>query len=147
MKIAIAYASTHHGNTKRLVDAIAKANQVVLIDVTRTPETNLSSYELIGFASGVAFGKYYPQLLDFVRNNLPEHKKFFAMHTAGRPDPDQAKALLALAGARHGTCLGVYKCKGFDTYGPFKMIGGINKHHPSEEEVEGALAFFQEIIA
>ena len=32
MKTAIVYASTHHGNTKKLLDAIAAAYEVDLID-------------------------------------------------------------------------------------------------------------------
>ena len=34
MKCCIAYASTHHGNTKKVVDAIAKEFDVDVIDVT-----------------------------------------------------------------------------------------------------------------
>ena len=32
MKTAIVYASVHHGNTKKIIDAIAKENEVELID-------------------------------------------------------------------------------------------------------------------
>ncbi len=35
MKTAIVYASTHHGNTKKLLDAIAAAYEVDLIDAVR----------------------------------------------------------------------------------------------------------------
>lgn len=146
MHIAIVYASTHHGNTKRLVEAIARSGQVTLIDAMQHPDADLSPYELVGFASGIAFGTYYPQLMEFARRHLPEHRKVFALHTAGSPRAGYAKALLALVGERHCDCLGVYQCKGFDTFGPFKVIGGINKQHPSEEEIKGAVAFFHNII-
>ena len=66
MKTAIVYYSKHHGNTKKLVDAIARENEVTLIDVTEQPSADLSEYDRIGFASGIAFGKYYPQLLAFM---------------------------------------------------------------------------------
>lgn len=35
MKTAIVYYSTHHGNTKKLLDAIAEKNEVALIDLTK----------------------------------------------------------------------------------------------------------------
>ena len=35
MKTAIVYASTHHGNTKKLLDAIAAAYEVDLIDAVK----------------------------------------------------------------------------------------------------------------
>ena len=38
MKTAIVYASVHHGNTKKIIDEIAKTNDVELIDATQTVE-------------------------------------------------------------------------------------------------------------
>ena len=51
----------------------------------------------------------------------------------------------AIAQARRCENLGAYYCKGFDTYGPFKLIGGIAKGHPTEEEIEGAVRFYSGI--
>lgn len=55
MKTAIVYYSTHHGNTKKLLDAIAEKNEVALIDVTKQPSADISEYDRIGFASGIYF--------------------------------------------------------------------------------------------
>jgi hypothetical protein len=30
----------------------------------------------------------------------------------------------------------------FDTFGPFKLIGGLKKGHPTEEEIQGAVDFY-----
>ena len=38
MKTAIVYASVHHGNTKKIIDEIAKTKDVELIDATQTVE-------------------------------------------------------------------------------------------------------------
>lgn len=38
--------------------------------------------------------------------------------------------------------LGVYGCRGFDTFGPFKLIGGIAKGHPTQNEIDGAVEFY-----
>ena len=46
MKTAIVYASTHHGNTKKLLDAIAAAYEVDLIDAVKIPEKDLNRYDL-----------------------------------------------------------------------------------------------------
>ena len=56
MKTAIVYASVHHGNTKKIIDEIAKTNDVELIDATQTVEKDQSEYDLIGLASGVYGG-------------------------------------------------------------------------------------------
>ncbi|MCR5674581.1 MAG: hypothetical protein K6G16_02615 [Lachnospiraceae bacterium] len=39
--------------------------------------------------------------------------------------------------------LGEYLCPGFDTFGPFKLVGGIQKGHPTEKEIRDAVAFYQ----
>ena len=46
MNTAIVYYSNHHGNTKKLLDAIAEADKsVVLIDVTKHKDVDLSPFE------------------------------------------------------------------------------------------------------
>ena len=58
MKVAIVYASVHHKNTEKLVKAIAeKYPEIELIDATKTILKDLASYDLIGFASGIFYGK------------------------------------------------------------------------------------------
>ena len=37
--------------------------------------------------------------------------------------------------------LGNYQCKGFDTFGPWKLIGGIAKGHPDTSDIAGAMLF------
>ena len=58
MKAAIIYASVHHENTKKVVEAIAGENAVDLIDATKEKERDLSGYDLIGFASGNFIRQY-----------------------------------------------------------------------------------------
>ena len=59
MTTAIVYYSKHHGNTKKLLDAIKAADPAVdLIDVTEAPDFDLSSYDRIGFASGIYFSNF-----------------------------------------------------------------------------------------
>ena len=75
MKIAIVYYSKHHGNTKKLLDAIAAENEVMLIDVTQTPKADLTGYDLIGFASGIYYQKFSEKILTFADDCLPQKKK------------------------------------------------------------------------
>lgn len=53
MKKVIIYASVHHGNTKKIVDAIVNECDVEVIDATQVKEKDLSGYDVIGFASGI----------------------------------------------------------------------------------------------
>ena len=42
--------------------------------------------------------------------------------------------------------LGTYGCTGFDTFGPFKLVDGIAKGHPDDNDVNGAIEFYMRII-
>ena len=145
MKTVIVYASTHHGNTKKLLEAIAERNDVDLMDVIANTRYDLSGYDRIGIASGIAFGKYYPQMLKFLENNLPKGKDVFYIHTAGDPRESHADSAKSIATGRNCRSLGVYYCKGFDTFGPFKLIGGIAKGHPTEREIHRAVVFYERL--
>ena len=142
MKTAIVYYSKHHGNTKKLVDAIARENEVTLIDVTEQPSADLSEYDRIGFASGIYYSKFAAQVLDFAQAHLPENKKVFYIYTHGAPKGNFLKAIREIADKKNCKEIGEYHCQGYDTFGPFKLIGGLAKGHPTEEEIRGVTAFY-----
>ena len=142
MNTAIVYVSLHHGSTKTLVDTIASKNDVTLINAATTPVADLSSYNQIGFASGVAYGKFYKQMNAFIVKNLPSGKRVFFLYTCGRNDKDFSAPMKAVAEQKGCTVTGSYGCSGFDTYGPLKLIGGLNKGHPDEKEIKGAVDFY-----
>ena len=77
MRTAIVYYSKHHGNTKKLLDAIAAAEEVMLIDVTASAAADLTSFDCIGFASGIYFSSVARQILSFASEHLPENKDVF----------------------------------------------------------------------
>ena len=145
MKTAIVYYSKHHGNTRKLLDAIAKENDVTLIDVTENPNADLSSYDRIGFASGIYYSSFARQILTFAETNLPENRDVFYIYTHGAPAGNFLKAIRGIAGKKHCRELGEYRCQGFDTFGPFKLVGGIAKGHPTEEEIRGAAEFYRKL--
>lgn len=148
MKTVIVYVSQHHENTKKLVDAIAAegGNDVELINGAEQKNVDLSGYDIIGFASGVVYGKYYPEILKFMESNLPESKRVFFIHTAGDLRESHNAAAKHIAEKRNCRCLGTYYCKGYDTYGPFKLLGGINKGKPDTSDISRAVDFYKELI-
>jgi len=145
MKVAIAYYSQHHGNTKKLLDAINELGNVKLINVVECKEADLSEYDLIGFASGIYYGKFSKAVIEFAKNNLPDRKPVFLINTYGVKG-NYTKEMEQIIKEKSCQLLGTYGCKGFDTFGPFKLIGGIAKGHPDENDVKGAVEFFRRII-
>ena len=141
MKTAIIYASVHHGNTKKIIDAIAVSSEVDLIDATQIKEKDLSEYDRIGFASGIYYGKFHQSVLNFASVNLPEGKKVFLISTYG--GSPVWNSIEGIAEAKKATIIGRFACKGYDTFGPFKLVGGIAKGHPDDKDLADAVAFFK----
>ena len=145
-KAVIIYASTHHGSTKKLAEAIANQYGIHLIDATKQQEADLSVYALIGFASGIDFGKFYDPVEQFLEKNLPENKQVFFLYTCAKVSNRFTETIKTAAHKKGAVILGEYGCRGFNTYGPWKLIGGMNKGHPSAEELQGAMRFFGSLL-
>ena len=145
-KTAIVYASTHHGNTRKLAEAIAARYDVTLIDCTLCLQADLSGFDLIGFASGIDFGKFYECIHQFLRNNLPENKQVFFLYTCAKTSDRFTGSIRAEASEKGSLCLGEYGCRGYNTYGPWKLIGGMNKNHPTIDELNLAVSFYESIL-
>lgn len=145
-KAVIIYASTHHGSTKKLAEAIARQCCLDLIDATKQQTADLSAYDLIGFASGIDFGKFYEPVEVFLKKNLPEHKRVFFLYTCAKVSGRFTETVKAAARKKGAIILGEYGCRGFNTYGPWKLIGGMNKGHPSAEELQDAVGFFESLL-
>ena len=145
MKTAIVYASVHHKNTEKVVKAIAEKHpEIELIDATKTILKDLASYDLIGFASGIFYGKFHKSLLSFITENLPLRKKVFVMYTCGSDRSETyLKDIKDLIKSKECTLAAKYSCLAYDTFGPFKLIGGINKGHPNEADLQKAVDFYE----
>ena len=113
MKVTILYESWHHGNTKKLCDAIAAEYGIKLYNVKEdTPD--LSGYDLIGVASGIAYSKFYKNINTYVQETFPTNKQVFLLYTCGKMS-DFTGHIRELLKNKQCTVLGAYGCKGYDT--------------------------------
>lgn len=145
MKTAICYYSRHHGNTLKVLEAIAAENEVDLIDVTARQMVRLDEYDCIGFASGIYGFEFHKGVVEFARQYLPAGKPVFFVYTYGGAKGTGAKAAAEIAKEKGCPVLGEFACKGYDTFGPFKLVGGIAKGHPDEQDFENARKFYCKI--
>jgi len=145
-RTAIVYASKHHGNTYKVVKAISEQHDVDQIDAEKLRYMDLSPYDLIGFASGIDFGRFYPSVERFLKENLPQNKKVFFLYTCARKNSKFTEAVKQAALDKGAVIMGEYGCRGYNTYGPWKAIGGMNKNHPSQKELEEAIHFYEALL-
>ena len=150
LKTVILYRSKHHGNTRKLVDAVAAAHpEIDVIDVAslgRNEYPDLSPYTIIGLASGIYYGKFDKDLLRVADRCLRDGDNVIGFMTFGGGDKFNGKDLDGVCRLKLATLVGIYGCPGFDTFGPFRFVGGMNKGRPDDEDVKGAVAFYDRIV-
>ena len=147
MKTAVCYYSRHHGNTRTVLQAMAAEGDMDLIDVTACHTAQLEEYDCIGFASGIYGFDVQKGVIEFARQYLPQGKPVFFVYTYGGAKGNSIKSLAEIAKEKGCPILGEFGCKGYDTFGPFKVVGGIAKGHPNARDLENARTFYREIQA
>jgi len=118
----------------------------------KTPQefnpNDLSGYDLVGFGSGVYYGKLDKSLLELA-NKLPQitDKKAFIFSTSGRTGnaPKFHQSLREKLESKGFSVVNEFNCAGFDTFGLFKLVGGTNKGRPNEEDIKEAEVFAQSL--
>jgi flavodoxin len=146
MKALIIYISVHHGNTEKVAKVMANALDAALLEVKQADASTLGQYDLIGFGSGIYFGKHHKSLLDFV-DKLPvlKNKKAFIFSTSGlRKIPfvhNFDKPLREKLQRKGFDIIGEFSCRGLDTYRATKLVGGVNKGRPDAEDLKQAEDF------
>ena len=71
-------------------------------------------------------------------------KKIFLICTYG--GSANYKSIEQILEKKHSEVIGEFGCKGYDTFGPFKQVGGIAKGHPDEEDIKNAVEFVKGLI-
>lgn len=145
MNTAVCYCSRHHGNTRKVLEAMAQVGEMDLIDVMASQSACLEDYDCIGFASGIYGFAFHKAVVEFAQQHLPQGKPVFFVYTYGGDKGSGARKLEAIARERDCPVLGEFGCKGYDTFGPFKLVGGIAKGHPNGEDLERAKRFYRAI--
>jgi flavodoxin len=142
MKTLIVYKSIHHGNTEKIGKAMAECLNADLIKSDDVNVNNLMDYDLIGFGSGIYYGKFHKNILDLIEMlpNLPD-KKAFVFSTSGQGKIEYNKSIEQKLKEKDFKVIGSFACKGYDTFGPFKLIGGISKARPNNNDIQKAKEF------
>lgn len=147
MKCLIIY-DTMTGNTERITKAIASVLKAKVIKAGKVRISEIAKYDLIGFGSGIYATKHHQSLLKLV-DKMPEieNKKAFVFSTAGTCSlkllwhVPLRKRLLK----KGFEIVGDFCCKGIDKFGPFKLVGGLNKGHPDTKDIQQARQFAKQL--
>jgi hypothetical protein len=72
--------------------------------------------------------------------------KVVGLMTYGGQSKYNGRDLDSACRLKFANLLCMYGCPGFDTYGPFKFVGGMNKDRPNQEDIDGAVAFYDRLV-
>lgn len=143
-KTLILYRSPHHGNTKKLLDAIVKAHPDVVLAKAGKDSFDDAQYELIGIASGVYAGKPHRAVRKALDGLRGGGRKAFAVYTCGdNAGGKYGERFMALLRERGFDPAGFYWSAAWDSFGPLRLVGGVNKGRPNEDEIQGAVKFYE----
>lgn len=150
MKPLIICSSIHHQNTSKIAKAMAEVLNCPVIRTEDVRTEELKEYDLIGFGSGIYLWKNHRELIKLA-GNLPDMsgKSSFIFSTSGDKNKNTQKwhkplrDKLVQKGLK---ILDEFNCLGWDTIGPLKFFGGLNKGRPNEEDIEDAKSFANNIL-
>ncbi|MEI6239202.1 MAG: flavodoxin family protein [Planctomycetia bacterium] len=143
--------SVHHGNTAKVAEAMGQVLKADIVAPDEVPYTSLANYAAVGFGSGVYYGQMHHALTDWLAG-LPDAAcataPAFIFSTSGLPFLAKIwTAPLRRLLARKGfDVVGEFACRGFDTWGPLWLTGGLNRKHPDERDLARAAEFARRIV-
>lgn len=150
-KSLILCKSIHHQNTAQIARVMAQVLNADVASPEEVPYTSLSDCGLFGFGSGVYYGRLHTALYAWL-HGLPACRKAlkpaFVFSTSGLPLLWKAwhaplKKLLIQKGF---DVVGEFACRGFDTWGPLWLAGGLNRKHPDARDLERAREFAHKLV-
>ncbi|MBC2575310.1 flavodoxin domain-containing protein [Peptostreptococcus canis] len=160
-KILVVYYSVHHGNTKKIIDYLAENCEIDTLNIANNRkeidevnsnnihiEDKLGSYEKIILGSGIYYGKISKEIYSWLDKNIDtiKNKSIYAIITSGLVTVNYGGDLEKYLDNNGMELKSKFHCKGFDTYGPWKLIGGISKGHPDENDLKNALKFVKKEV-
>lgn len=144
-KCLIVYYSYHHGNTKKVAEAMAEASGADCCPIEEVNNKNLNDYEVIGLGSGIAYHKHYKKLFETAEKMDLKGKNVFVFSTSGTGAKKDNMKLIEQVKSSGANVIGDFICKGFDTM-VLKFLGGISKSHPNDEDISNAKKFVLELV-
>jgi flavodoxin len=149
MKVLIVCVSVSNGNTRRVADAMADVLDARVIEPDEVDDVTLAESDLVGVGSGIYAMDFHPRIRAFVRR-LPQvtEKPAFVYWTSGGPEPPlwrYSRRLARRLEAKGFQVLGSFSCRGWDTWLPLRIVGGLNKGRPNDDDLARARRFATEI--
>jgi len=151
MKTLIVYMSVHNGNTKKIAKVMAEVLGADLFKPDEISPEDVKDYGLVGFGSGIYFGRHHKSLLKFIENTDGKEKKAFIFSTSGNKKlpviNNFDRTILKKLSKRGFDVIGSFNCRGRKAYynNPGMLIRPFCKsgeeERPNKKDIENARIF------
>ena len=132
------------------MDAVAENfDNVDVIDVStlgKNEYPDLDEYPLVGIATGIYYGKIDDDLARVMEHTINEGQKIFGLITYGGSSKWYGKDIDGICRMKRAVFLACWGCAGFDTWGPYKFMGGMNKDRPNQDDIQACLDFYKKLL-
>lgn len=148
-RIIVVVESVHHGNTMQVANILGSVLEADVVSADSVSPSELSKYDCVAFGSGIYFGRHHRAVRALVASLDHVSQKAIVFSTAGLPFLSAAfhwpvRQTLRKCGRE---VIGEFCCRGWDTVGPLFLMGGINRKHPNERDLNRARAFAERMRA
>jgi flavodoxin len=148
LKALLICQSYHHKNTEKVASVIAQALGAEVKTPQEVKPEDVAGYGLIGFGSGVYFGKHHASILKLA-DKLPQgnNKTVFIFSTSGEEGKMEHfhKKLHQKLEAKGYNILDEFNCPGYDTFLFTKIVGGLQKGRPNQDDLNAAQTFGEKL--
>ena len=146
LKTLIICKSVHHQNTARVASAMARVLDAHVLAPEDIEPSQVSNYDLIGIGSGVYFGQLHSELyrwIDSIPQQTSGRLKAFVFSTSGLPLLSWFwhRSIKSKLSKRGIDVIAEFECPGFDTVGPLRFLGGLNRGRPNDRDLDEAADF------
>ena len=129
---------------------MAEVLHAEVIEPEDVDATEIDRYDLVGFGSGIYFGTAHQRLAQLT-DRLPHGagRSVFTFSTSGMfliPWMGMSNLRDRLRDKGYNL-LGDFNCRGFDTVGPLRFVGGVNRGRPDEADLTRARRFARDAVA
>jgi flavodoxin len=125
-----------------VAEAIAGTLDAKLATPAEVDVNALGEYDLIGFGSGIYYGRYHGNVLALIDRLPSMNKKAFLFYTCGAERGERYTREISDRLKKKGfTIVGKFSCPGWDTIPAVAWMGGIKKGRPNKADLEKARDF------
>lgn len=145
MTSLIVCVSVSHGNTRKVAEVMGDVLGARVVEPDEVDVADLAGVDLLGVGSGIYAMRFHPSLVAFV-DRLPaaSDKGAFVFWTSGSPEPplwSYSRRLSRRLESRGYEVFGRFSCRGWDTWLPLRVVGGLNKGRPNDDDLDRARRF------